>query len=119
MLKNFFLDVLQDGTIDGNSAHSKLRLTIPREPDLETAHRAQRIRFIFFFTLFLVLVKISLSKKWFSNLQCSNFRPKTSRERGHGTLTTTFRARPLNKKVSNFVYKKAFFFQVPQVIFLT
>ncbi|KAM7491284.1 hypothetical protein LguiA_034205 [Lonicera macranthoides] len=64
----------KDGTIDGNSAHSKLRLTIPREPDLETAQRAQRIR------------------------------PKTSRERGHRTLTTattTFRARPLNKKVNS------------------
>ncbi|KAK6947671.1 TPX2 central domain [Dillenia turbinata] len=27
-----------------NSMHTRLRLTIPREPDLETAHRAQRIR---------------------------------------------------------------------------
>ncbi|KAF2313180.1 hypothetical protein GH714_009630 [Hevea brasiliensis] len=31
----------KDGTVDKSSAHSKLRLTIPREPDLETAHRAQ------------------------------------------------------------------------------
>uniref|UniRef100_A0A5B7BNU3 TPX2 central domain-containing protein n=1 Tax=Davidia involucrata TaxID=16924 RepID=A0A5B7BNU3_DAVIN len=34
----------RDGTIDGNSAHDKLKLTIPKEPDLETAHRAQRMR---------------------------------------------------------------------------
>ncbi|KAA8522308.1 hypothetical protein F0562_012981 [Nyssa sinensis] len=34
----------RDGTIDGNSVHAKLKLTIPREPDLETAHRAQRMR---------------------------------------------------------------------------
>lgn len=38
--------VLQDGNIDGNSAHAKLRLTIPRQPDLKTAHRAQRMRFV-------------------------------------------------------------------------
>ncbi|RDY02719.1 Protein TPX2, partial [Mucuna pruriens] len=31
-------------TVDQNSGHSKLKITIPREPDLETAHRAQRIR---------------------------------------------------------------------------
>ncbi|KAL2348104.1 hypothetical protein Fmac_002104 [Flemingia macrophylla] len=31
-------------TADQNSGHSKLKITIPREPDLETAHRAQRIR---------------------------------------------------------------------------
>ncbi|CAA2978936.1 Hypothetical predicted protein [Olea europaea subsp. europaea] len=35
--------ILQDGTI-GNATQTKLRLTIPREPDLETANRAQRIR---------------------------------------------------------------------------
>lgn len=37
---------MQDGTVDKGSANPKLRLTIPREPDLETAHRAQRIRFV-------------------------------------------------------------------------
>ncbi|ESW30421.1 hypothetical protein PHAVU_002G152300 [Phaseolus vulgaris] len=31
-------------SVDQNSGHSKLKITIPREPDLETAHRAQRIR---------------------------------------------------------------------------
>lgn len=30
--------------VDHNSGHSKLKITIPRGPDLETAHRAQRIR---------------------------------------------------------------------------
>ncbi|GMP96063.1 hypothetical protein CsSME_00044871 [Camellia sinensis var. sinensis] len=34
----------RDGPTDGNLAHAKLRLTIPRQPDLETAHRAQRMR---------------------------------------------------------------------------
>lgn len=31
-------------TVEQNCACSKLKLTIPREPDLKTAHRAQRIR---------------------------------------------------------------------------
>lgn len=35
---------MQDTTIGGNSIHAKLRLTIPRQPDLETSHRAQRMR---------------------------------------------------------------------------
>lgn len=39
-----FWAILQDETVDKNSAHGKMRLTIPREPELETAHRAQRIR---------------------------------------------------------------------------
>ncbi|XP_038724668.1 protein TPX2-like isoform X2 [Tripterygium wilfordii] len=34
----------KDGTIDNSSVHAKLKLTVPREPDLETAHRAQRMR---------------------------------------------------------------------------
>jgi len=32
--------------VEPNSACSKLRLTIPREPDLRTAQRAHRIRFV-------------------------------------------------------------------------
>ncbi|XP_008238685.1 PREDICTED: protein TPX2-like isoform X2 [Prunus mume] len=34
----------KDETFDKTTAHAKLRLTIPREPDLETASRAHRIR---------------------------------------------------------------------------
>ncbi|XP_057462264.1 protein TPX2-like isoform X1 [Actinidia eriantha] len=34
----------KDGTTDGNSAHAKLKLTIPKEPDFETTQRAQRMR---------------------------------------------------------------------------
>ncbi|KAL4347926.1 hypothetical protein GQ457_17G021350 [Hibiscus cannabinus] len=34
----------KEGTRDRNAINTKLRLTIPREPELETAHRAQRIR---------------------------------------------------------------------------
>ncbi|OVA07737.1 TPX2 central domain [Macleaya cordata] len=38
----------KDGPVDGNSTHTKLKITVPREPDLETAHRAQRMRHTFF-----------------------------------------------------------------------
>ncbi|KAF9689426.1 hypothetical protein SADUNF_Sadunf01G0091000 [Salix dunnii] len=34
----------KDGLVDKISSHAKLRLTVPREPDLVTAHRAQRMR---------------------------------------------------------------------------
>lgn len=34
----------KDGNADGSTTQAKTRLTIPREPDLETAHRAQRTR---------------------------------------------------------------------------
>ncbi|XP_039036428.1 protein TPX2-like [Hibiscus syriacus] len=34
----------KEGTKDRNAINTRLRLTIPREPELETAHRAQRIR---------------------------------------------------------------------------
>ncbi|XP_048435922.1 protein TPX2 isoform X2 [Pyrus x bretschneideri] len=34
----------KDENFDKTTAHPKLRLTIPREPDFETAHRAHRIR---------------------------------------------------------------------------
>ncbi|KAF5175299.1 Cell cycle regulated microtubule associated protein, partial [Thalictrum thalictroides] len=61
------------GPVDGNSVHTKLKLTIPRQPDLETAHRAQRIR------------------------------PKTknSTELGEQVMPTTsmFKARRLNRKI--------------------
>ncbi|KAK9277442.1 hypothetical protein L1049_006985 [Liquidambar formosana] len=60
----------KDGTVDGNITHAKLKLTIPREPELETAHRAQRMR------------------------------PKTSSEVEHVTLAARrFKARPLNRKI--------------------
>lgn len=60
----------KDGTVDKNSANAKLKLTIPREPDLETAHRAQRIR------------------------------PKNTTEPEHVKLAARrFKARPLNRKI--------------------
>ncbi|KAL6986116.1 hypothetical protein U1Q18_019483 [Sarracenia purpurea var. burkii] len=34
----------KDGATEGNAAYTKLKLTIPREPDLQTAHRVQRLR---------------------------------------------------------------------------
>ncbi|KAF8380405.1 hypothetical protein HHK36_027891 [Tetracentron sinense] len=60
----------KDGPCD-STAHAKLKLTIPREPDLETAHRAQRTR------------------------------PKNSTELGGHVKSTayTFKARPLNRKI--------------------
>ncbi|MED6131322.1 hypothetical protein PIB30_008655 [Stylosanthes scabra] len=59
-------------TTEENSRHTKLRITIPREPDLETAHRAQRIR------------------------------PKNVVEAEHVTVAgSRFKARPLNRKILN------------------
>ncbi|KAJ9555358.1 hypothetical protein OSB04_009972 [Centaurea solstitialis] len=34
----------REGAFDGNASHGRLRITVPRPPDLATAHRAQRIR---------------------------------------------------------------------------
>ncbi|PPS03981.1 hypothetical protein GOBAR_AA16677 [Gossypium barbadense] len=60
----------KDGTKDRNAINTKLRLTIPREPELETAHRAQRIQ------------------------------PKNDSEEEHVTsVTHRFKARPLNRKI--------------------
>ncbi|KAF6160247.1 hypothetical protein GIB67_019016 [Kingdonia uniflora] len=57
--------------VDNILAHSKLKLTVPREPDLETAHRAQRIR----------------SKNNNESEKCVK------------SNTSMFRARPLNRKI--------------------
>ncbi|CAA3005715.1 Hypothetical predicted protein [Olea europaea subsp. europaea] len=60
----------QDATVDGNMMQAKPKITIPREPDLETAHRAQRIR------------------------------PKASKEAENVTSTIRrFKALPLNRKI--------------------
>ncbi|KAJ4712898.1 protein TPX2-like isoform X1 [Melia azedarach] len=59
----------REGTVDKSSLHARLKLTIPREPDLETAHRAQRIR------------------------------PKIIAERENITAAHRFKARPLNRKI--------------------
>lgn len=60
----------KDETVEKNSVHGRLRLTIPREPELETAQRAQRIR------------------------------PKNSTELEHVKSTARrFKARPLNRKI--------------------
>ncbi|KAG6780987.1 hypothetical protein POTOM_013867 [Populus tomentosa] len=69
----------KDGSVDKISAHAKLRLTVPREPDLETAHRAQRTRFALLFSI---------------------LRPKDSIEQQHMTAPARrFKARPLNRKI--------------------
>ncbi|KAL3499460.1 hypothetical protein ACH5RR_038553 [Cinchona calisaya] len=60
----------RDGTVVGNTMQAKLRITIPREPDLETTFRAQRIR------------------------------PKTGEETQSSTSTVRrFKALPLNRKI--------------------
>ncbi|KAG8374811.1 hypothetical protein BUALT_Bualt10G0034400 [Buddleja alternifolia] len=60
----------RDGFLDRNSTHTKPRITIPREPDLETTHRAQRTR------------------------------PKSSKEADDVTSTVRrFKALPLNRKI--------------------
>ncbi|XP_039052009.1 protein TPX2-like [Hibiscus syriacus] len=60
----------KEGTKHRNAANTKLKLTIPREPELETAHRAQRL--------------------W----------PKNSTEEELVTsVTHRFKARPLNRKI--------------------
>lgn len=60
----------KDGTVGKNTINTKLKLTIPREPELETAHRAQRLR------------------------------PKNGTEQEHVTSGThRFKARPLNRKI--------------------
>lgn len=40
------LVIMQDANVDGNILQTKLRLTIPREPELQTAQRAQRMRYV-------------------------------------------------------------------------
>ncbi|XP_019420448.1 PREDICTED: protein TPX2-like isoform X2 [Lupinus angustifolius] len=58
--------------VEQNARHSKLRITIPREPDLETAHRALRTR------------------------------PKNAAEADIVTVAASrFKARPLNRKILN------------------
>ncbi|XAR70385.1 hypothetical protein NMG60_11027227 [Bertholletia excelsa] len=63
----------KDASAEGNSLYTKLRLTIPREPDLATAHRAVRAQ---------------------------RTRAKDTREPECGTSTIyRFRALPLNRKI--------------------
>lgn len=35
----------QDGVAERTTLNAKPKITVPRQPDLETAHRAHRIRF--------------------------------------------------------------------------
>lgn len=46
---NYFELLLQVATIDVNYVHTRLKVTIPREPDLATARRAQIHRYCHFF----------------------------------------------------------------------
>ncbi|WRX18605.1 TPX2 central domain - like 2 [Theobroma cacao] len=80
----------KEGTVDRNSIHTRLKLTIPKEPELETAHRAQRIR------------------------------PKNGTEQEHVTsVTHRFKARPLNRKVGTYDVTKDTFCKVDFVVLPT
>ncbi|KAG7015631.1 Protein TPX2, partial [Cucurbita argyrosperma subsp. argyrosperma] len=59
----------KDGVADKTTKNVKLKITIPRQPDLETAQRAHRIRL------------------------------KSRMEEDYETTTRRFRARPLNRKI--------------------
>ncbi|TYG42525.1 hypothetical protein ES288_D12G264000v1 [Gossypium darwinii] len=79
----------KDGAKDRNAINTKLRLTIPREPELETAHRAQRIR------------------------------PKNDTEEEHVTsVTHRFKARPLNRKVGTYDFTKGTSFKSDFVVLM-
>ncbi|CAO2820023.1 unnamed protein product [Amaranthus hypochondriacus] len=60
----------KDATVQGSNTQTRLRITIPREPDLATAHRAERTR--------------SASSKEMQNSTATRYK---------------FKARPLNKKI--------------------
>lgn len=93
----YIIPGLQDGTIDKNSLHARLRLTIPREPDLETANRAQRIRFV---VAILMSVYKFLSHRLLGSFINLCIRPKVIAEQENISATAhRFKARPLNRKV--------------------
>lgn len=93
----YIIPGLQDGTIDKNSVHARLRLTIPREPDLETANRAQRIRFV---VAILMSVYKFLSHRLLGSFVNLYIRPKVIAEQENISATAhRFKARPLNRKV--------------------
>ncbi|XP_035831063.1 protein TPX2 isoform X5 [Helianthus annuus] len=78
----------REGNVDGNLGHGRLRITVPRPPDLATAQRAQRIR------------------------QKDNGGNEHVATRAHG-----FRARPLNRKIfeaPSFLHQKRSVPQLPE-----
>lgn len=56
MTEHFRFFILKVGPVDTNSLHSRAKVTIPREPDLETAQRAQRRRYINFLSDYSLLL---------------------------------------------------------------
>lgn len=91
---------MQIVTADQNSGCSKLKITVPREPDLETSHRAQRIRFVIvLFDAILYEAEFYASHNEVKILYVL-FRPKNAAETEFVTVALPkFKARPLNRKV--------------------
>ncbi|KAK9103528.1 hypothetical protein Sjap_020782 [Stephania japonica] len=92
----------QDDHIECNMAQTRLKLTIPREPDLETAHRAYRMRFLrllrYHFQRRAYLEYLS----FISNVPNSSQKRSNLPDRPKGEECDTkhiFKAHPLNKKI--------------------
>lgn len=102
--------IWQDGFIDGNSTQTKPRITIPRDPDLETANRAQRIRFfwstpaaVLFLccSRFIFAVEVDFTVMAFECLSWwLSFRAKSTKDEKVTSTVRRFKALPLNRKVS-------------------
>ncbi|KAE9617213.1 hypothetical protein Lalb_Chr03g0033041 [Lupinus albus] len=82
-----------------NNVASKSKVTIPKEPNLETASRAQRHRYINYYSDYSGMVLIR--NYW---MMCLLNRYKANAEPSGETKSSSkmFKARPLNKKVFHF-----------------
>lgn len=84
---------------------ARLKLTIPREPNLETAYRTQRMRWTFdrlmlLFWPYLETENIGCLTGCRAQILCSNCRSKHHTEVDQVALNVhRFKARPLNRKV--------------------
>lgn len=97
--------IWQDGLLDGNLPNTKLRITIPKDPDLETAHRALRYANLFSYCSKLVfVVEGCFTVMTFEYLPFYlSFRAKSSKDNSTSTVRR-FKALPLNRKVSIYAF---------------
>ncbi|KAM6556937.1 hypothetical protein CsatB_003956 [Cannabis sativa] len=87
----------KDETTDKNVAHAKLRLTIPREPEFVTEHRAQRTRSVI---TVCVCCGAECSVVCGEIDTCFGIRPRSETEIDQvAPAVRRFKARPLNKKI--------------------
>ncbi|KAF8379340.1 hypothetical protein HHK36_028774 [Tetracentron sinense] len=104
----------KDGPVNGNAAHAKLKLTIPRQPDLETARRAQRASVMVFHLKTSQRATQHTSAASSSSLSANKsdkvvHKPNTGSTTQNGfteskrlegyEIMKKFKARPLNKKI--------------------